>query len=373
MSISTGKIVGAVLFAGAVAAIMFWPEARVGATADDSVRPVRSVVIEKGVKFPDLYLTGKVKAVSDRTLCFKQSGRIKRIAVTAGQRIKKGDKLAWLDPLDFENVLADAEAAASRDRLTCRRKQEAAKKNAISQEEVSQAEAQLKQSEAKLALAQRALEDTVLYAPFDGTVAEVPATELDMVTTASKIVLVHDLSKIKIDVTVPEALVIVSQKIRPTIGTNEACMVANAYFDSVPGRLFPVEFVEYVANADAKTQTYIATYVMDAPEDLKILPGMSATLLVRGGDYRFDSKEMSDAISLPESAVAAAPDGSFEVWVLEASVEKGVFVARRRTVEIACRNRGAVTVLKGVVPGERIATAGVSQLTEGRKVRLLAE
>ena len=93
MKISIGKIIGAALFAGAVAAIESWPEAKVEAKPDDSVRPVRSVVAEKGTRLPDLYFTGKVKADSDRTLCFKQSGRIQRIPVAAGQEIKKGDKL----------------------------------------------------------------------------------------------------------------------------------------------------------------------------------------------------------------------------------------------------------------------------------------
>ena len=76
MKISSGKIIGAVLFAGAVAAVEFWPEAKVEAKPDDSVRPVRSVVAEKGTRLPDLYFTGKVKADADRTLCFKQPGRI---------------------------------------------------------------------------------------------------------------------------------------------------------------------------------------------------------------------------------------------------------------------------------------------------------
>ena len=373
MGNNLGKLIGAVLFVGAVLAIKFWPDARVEAPPDDAIRPVRSVVAELGSRMPDLYFTGRVKADADRTLAFKQSGRIQRIPVTAGQRIKRGDRLAWLDPADFEKDLAKAEAAATRDRQTCARKREAAKKNAISQEELSQAEAQLQLSEAQLALAKRALEDTVLLAPFDGTVAEVPATELDMVTPATKIVLVHDLSRIKIDVILPETLVIAARKIKPAGGGTEICTVAEVYFDSIPERRFPVKFVEYVSNADSKTQTYIATYVMDAPEDLLILPGMSATLYIRGDAYRLESKGLENAIALPESAVAVAPDGTSEVWALEPSAEKDVFVARRRTVELAERNGGFVTVLKGVRPGERIATAGVSHLTEGRKVRLLAK
>ena len=367
------KVLGAVLFAGAVLAIAFWPKAKVEVPLDDAIRPIRSVVAEAGTRMPDLYFAGKAKADSDRTLAFKQSGRIQRIPVSAGQQVKKGDKLAWLDPLDFEKDLAKAEAAATRDRQTCERKREAAKKNAISREELSQAEAQLQLSEAQLALAKRALEDTVLIAPFDGTVSEVPATELDMVTPATKIVLVHDLSRIKIDVILPETMIIAARKIKAKKSAGDVCDVAQVYFDSVPGRFFPVKFVEYVSNADSKTQTYIATYVMDAPKDLMILPGMSATLFIKGDSYRLESEGLENAITLPESALAVASDGSHEVWVLEPTADNGVFVVRHRTVELGVRSGGIVTVLNGVKPGERIATAGVSHLTEGRKVRLLAK
>ena len=368
-----GKIIGGTVLVAATVVIWVWPESKVQAPPDDSIRPVRSVVVKSGTRMPDLYLTGKIKADADRTLAFKLSGRIQRIPVVAGQTVKKGDKLAWLDPLDFEKDLAKAEAAATRDRQTCERKREAAKKNAISKEELSQAEAQLQLSEAQLALAKRALEDTVLLAPFDGTVAEVPATELDMVTPASRIVLVHDLSKIKIDVVFPETLAILAKKIK-TIGDEDGvCSVATAMFDAMPDRKFPVKFVEYVSNADTKTQTYLATYVMDAPEDLMLLPGMSATLFIDGRNYQVESKSIADAVQLPESAVAVAADGVHFVWTLEPSADRGVFVAQRRTIEVASRNNGSVTVLKGIKPGERVATAGVSQLTEGRKVRLLAE
>ena len=371
MKAGLNKIVGAALFAGATAAIWLWPEHDVTAESDNSIRPVRSVVVKSGTRQPDLYLTGKVKAGDDRTLCFKQSGRIQRIPVAAGQRLKKGDKLAWLDPLDFENDLAKAEAAENRDRLTCARKREAAKRNAISAEELSQAEAQLRQSEAQLALAKRALEDTVLYMPFDGTVAEVPATELDMVTPATKVVLVHDLSRVKIDVVFPETLAIVSKKIRAADDKSSVCAVATASFDSVPGRNFPVKFVEYVSNADRATQTFLATYVMDAPADLMIMPGMSATLFISGDNYRYESDAVSEAIMLQESAAGVAEDGSHFVWVLEKTPDAGVFEAKRRKIEVCCRQGGLLTVTGGLKPGERVATAGVSMLTEGRRVRLL--
>lgn len=367
-----GKGLGVILFVGAVAAIWLWPEASVDMSADDTIRPVRSVVVEAGRKMPDIYLAGKIKATKDRTLKFKQSGRLQGLPVAAGKVIKKGEKLAWLDPLDFEKDLAKAQAAEKRDRLTFERKSEAAKKNAISKEEVSRAEADLHQSEAQLAVARRALEDTVLLAPFDGTVAEVPATELDMVSPVTPIVLVHDLSRVKIDVVFPEVLAINAKKFAAK-NDSSICHIARASFDSVPGRQFPVKFVEYVSNADARTQTYLATYEMDTPSDLMLMPGMSATLFISGDSYQLTDEDQSKVISLPESAVGVNSDGSHFVWVLEPSNDKAIYLARHRVVKLCCRHNGVVVIDSGVVSGERVATAGVMELTEGRKVRLLAE
>lgn len=371
MKNALGKTIGGILFVGATAAIWLWPRHRVEMPADTSVRPVRSMLVTEGFRQPDLHFAGRVKANKDRTLCFKQAGRLQRIPVSAGRPVKKGDKLAWLDPLDFENDLAKAEAAEKRDRLTCMRKREAAKKKAISEEEVSQAEAQLKQSEAQLALARRALEETVLLAPFDGTIAEVPATELDMVSPNVPIVLVHDLSKIKVDAVIPETIAILQRRMRATGGTNCVCSVATISLDSVPGRSFPARFVEYVSNADTKTQTYVATYEMDAPADLMVMPGMSATLFVSGKDYTYESDVAARSVSVPEAALGVADDGSHFVWVLEESAERGVWAARRRKVAVLSRANGFVALQDGVRAGERVATAGVAELTEGRRVRLL--
>jgi len=373
MKLNFGKIVGAVLFAGATAAMLLWPKAEVRVEPDVSIRPVRSVVVQAGMRLPDIRLPGRIKAAADRTMCFKVQGRIQRIPVFAGQSVKKGDKLAWLDPLDYEKDLAKAVAAEKRDRLTYERKREAGARKAISQEEVSQAETQLRQSEAQLAIARRAVEDTVLLAPFDGTVAEVPAKELEVVQSTTPVVLVHDLSKVKVDVVVPENLAILQKRIRSADATNSICSAARVSFDSAPGRSYPVRFVEYVSNADRQTQTYVATYEMDAPPDLMLLPGMSATLFIGGESYRYESDESRDAVIVPESALGVADDASAFVWLLEATDAADVYAVRRQQVTLSHRSNGQVTVLTGLRPGVRIATAGVMQLTEGRRVRLLTK
>lgn len=362
-----GKMAGCVMIVGVTAAIFFWPEAKAPEAAPEPVRPVRSAVVRASARMPDLTFAGIVQASASRTLVFKQTGRVQGIAVSKGQAVKKGEKLAWLDPLDFQNALAQAEAAEKRDRLTFDRKSDALKKKAISQEEVSQAEAQLKQSEAALELAKRALDETVLYAPFAGTIAEVPATELDMVGAANPIVKIQDTSFVNIDVSVAEKYILRREQFVDV----EADDGRTVSFDSLPGRSFPVTFKEFQASADENTQTFVATYTMKAPKDLLLLPGMSATLTISGASYAQKGKGAAEGLTIvPESAVGVTSDGAHVVWLLEETAEKDVYAVRRQDVSLV-RRTDEGTVVSGLKPDQRVATAGVSLLTDGRKVTIL--
>ena len=364
-----GKIVGGGLIVGATAAIWFWPESEKAQTEPEPVRPIRSEVVAASDRMPDLKFVGTVKATESRTLAFKQAGRIERIPVSKGQKLKKGDKLAWLDPQDFRNRLTLAEAAVQRDRLSFQRKSEAAKKRAISSEELSQAESQLKQSEATYELAKRALEETVLVAPFDCVVADIPATELDMTSANGPAVVIQDLSKIKIDVIFPETVIIMARKLQPKANGDYLPVVVT--FESCPGRKFDAKFLEYTSTADAKTQTYVGTYIMDPPKDLLLLQGMTATVTFKGETYRLDEADReTDRKTVPESAVAVDTDGGNFVWKMVETAEKGVFEVRKTKVKVGHNVGDRVFVTDGVVVGDRVATAGVSILTEGRKVRL---
>ena len=367
-----GKLVGGVLLVAGTAAVWMWPEAMPPPAEEEPVRPVRSVVLGAGRRMPDLSFSGKIKATESRVLMFKQSGRILSIPVSKAQHVKKGDRLAWLDAHDFENSLAQAEAAEKRDRLSFERKRDAARKNSISQEELSQAEAQLRQSEAQLALAKRALEETVLCAPFDGVVADIQASELDMAGPSTPILTFQDMSKVKVDVALPETLVIVANRIRSKCGSSNECEGVTITMDSAPGRSMPATFVEYVATADAKTQTYVATYVMDYPEGLLLLPGMSATLHVSGESFYFEGMP-SDAIPVPEGAVGVDGQGGHFVWKLVPSGDAGTFAVTRQAIEVSAGKGGTLVATKGLAAGDRIATAGVAVLSEGRKVSLIRE
>ena len=370
---SIGKIAGMVMFAGATAAIWMWPGVKPPAAPAEVVRPVRSCVVKGDSVMPELRFAGQVKATESRTLRFKQAGRIERIPVSKGQNVKRGDRLAWLFSDDFRNRVEETTAAAERDRLSYRRISDAAKKNAVSKEELSRAEAQLRQSDANLELAKRAYDETALIAPFDGVIADIPATELDMVSSADPVVVLQDLSKIKIDAVIPETIAILQRKIRHADASGTDRCDTTVTFDSFPGRVFDATFVECTVVADKATQTFTATYVMDPVDDLLLLPGMSATVVIPAGTYRFETESGSVSVDIPESAVGVDGKGGYFAWRLDPDGEAGVYVAHRVGLEGCLLKGSRMSVGSGIREGDRIATAGVAVLTEGRRVTLLNE
>jgi len=377
---SLGKVVGGALLIAGTAAIWMWPKAKTPEAEAEPLRPVRSALVKDATTMPDLKFSGIVKAGDDRKLAFKQSGRIEKIPAKKGAMVKKGEKLAWLVPDDFKNRLAEAEAAAKRDRLTHERMSQAVKRNAISKEELSKAEANLKRSEAQLKLAQTALDETVLYAPFDSLVADVPPSSLDMVGPSTTVVVLLDLSSIKINAAVPESVVIQ----QPRFKCREDGPGISVTFDSAQGKSYPVEFVEYKATAEAKNQTFTATYKLPAPEGLVLLPGMSATILIPGGSY-MQADGAKKAVEVPESAVGVDANGSYFVWVLTpetpqtsqtsqtSQTPQTTYTSHKRKLGKCEHVAGMVHVASGLAAGERVATAGVTVLSEGRRVTLMKD
>src|SRR5262249_43325410 len=138
----------------------------------------------------------------------------------------------------------------------------------------------------------------------------------------------------------------------------------DAEFSGAPGLQFPVQVREVAQAADPTTQTFRVRAAMKAPADVRLLPGMSATVTFT---YRRASI-LGNRILVPISAVYKDAAGEQIVWVLGS--EQGV---SRRPVKLGEATGGRIEIVEGLQPGDRIAVAGVTQLREGMKVRDLGD
>lgn len=358
---AAGRWIGGALLAAGVAAVFFFKVKPEEEPADTTVRPIQSLVVGAAAAAPKLYFPGTVEADSEVDLSFEVGGRLIEFPVRRGLVVEEGEVLGRLDPRNFKNQVKNAEADLERARSSYERIQKALKVNAVSQEEFSQARAAVEKAEAQLAIQRKALDDTKLEARFRGVVSDTFADNYDTVSPGQPVLKLQDVSRLTIAVSVPEGYV--------QLATPDKLGAAtfSVRFDSLPDRLFPVHMKEFVTTADPVTQTYRATFAMEKPEDVFLLPGMSGTVVVE----RAKPETGGGAPTVPSDVVGFASDGAAFVWVLEAQ-DGGVYAVRRQGVELGRRNGAEVEVVAGLAPGARIAAAGVAILTEGRRVRLLA-
>ncbi|MBW2066908.1 MAG: efflux RND transporter periplasmic adaptor subunit [Deltaproteobacteria bacterium] len=225
-------------------------------------------------------------------------------------------------------------------------------------EAVDKARAEIEALQATLDAAKLQLSYTYLRAPFSGVIAKRHVENYQEVRRKRPIVTLDDLSHLELLVDVPESVMV-------PIKTGSVSPVAE--FASAPGKKYPLTIKEYSTRADRKTQTYRIVLTMPAPEDMRILPGMTATVT---GEAPGVQREEGDLIVVPAIAVFSDESGKPHVWV----VDRDTMTVHKREVKTGdLTGTDSIQILSGLKAGETIAITGVSRLREGMKVRDLSQ
>ena len=357
-----GKVAGGVLLVLAVLVLLLYRARPAEQTADDLVRPIKSMVVGTYTNRPILHFPGAVEPDREVDLAFEVGGRIIDLPVRRGMLVEEGDVLAKLDPTNFENQLRNVEAELELARSTLARIERALEVNAVSQDEYARASAAVQKAEAQRVIHQKALEDTVLKARFDARVSETFVNAFDNVNPGRPVLKLQDTRQLALAVSVPETYV---QWAQPDFLAEAPFLVT---FDALPGVEYRATVREYATIADPVTRTFRVRLQFEHDHDFVLLPGMTGSVRIDGPALAY-----TDAPTLvPSDAVGFVSDGRAFVWVLEATAESGVYAARQHVVQLGRRSGEAIEA-DGIADGTRIATAGVATLTEGRRVRLLGE
>ena len=367
-----GRTIGILLLAAAVLAILFYRNKPEETPPDTSVRPLKTLVVGGTVRLPVLRFPGTLDADTGVDLSFEVGGRIVDFPVVRGRQVKKGDILAKLDDSDYKNQVKDAQAQLDLAESTLSRTKKALEINAVSQEDYSKAKASRDAAKAQLAIAKKSLDDTVLRAKFSGTVSETYVDNYDTINSGTRILKLQDMSVLNLDVQIPETYLMRARRAdeRPD---SIRCHVE---FDTLPGRSFPVELKEYSTTADPVTQTFRATYSLPnrEQEGIILLPGMTGTLTVEITGEDTAAATPDGLLQIPSDAVGNDSDGTFYVWLLAPAADAdGVWTVTKRTVTVGDRTGDQINITEGLSAGDRIAAAGITILTEGRRVTLYSE
>jgi len=325
------------------------------------VRPVKTAIVGGGAAVTR-NLPGTVQAAQQVELSFRVGGPLIEFPVNEGQKVAKGQLLARIDPRDYRIAQNKAKAEYVNAQADFDRYQKLYEKEAVPLSDLDLRRSKRDITNAQLEDAKANLNDTYLRAPFSGEIGDKHVENRQDVRAKQPVLSLHDVSGFEIVMDVPEA--------GRALFNPQSVNRAVATFEFAPGREFPVSLKEFSASADARTGTYRATVTLEKPKGVNIQPGMTATITVAGDiiEQKKPAQEASSQFVIPAAAVFAGDDGKQYVWV----VDQNDMTLGQRLVEVGeVTGTGSIRVSSGLSAGEMIATAGVTQLREGMKIRPL--
>ena len=318
---------------------------------DTNNRPVKLISLsgtatESSARFPAIINAGEIAELS-----FLVGGNIESLLVTDAQTVARGEVIARLGARDFNSSLASAKASFVNAEEEFQRAVRLAEQDAIAQNVLKQRETQRDVAKAQLESAEKALADSVLHAPFSGVVANVAVREQQTIAAGTTVATVIDLTTLEATINLP-ASVIAQVPAREDRG-------ALVLLEAADGLEIPATYSEADLVADATSQTYAVTFTFAAPEEMLVLPGMNATVVL---NYT-GAQGSGGTVAVPLAAVQSDGGGQY-VWV----VNQESMTVSRRGIEVKPGIGESVVVTAGLSLSDQIVGAGGAYLTDGVKV-----
>ena len=348
---------------------------------------VKTEVVVAGGQMSDQTYVGIVEENEATAVSFTGMGVVKRVLVSEGQAVGRGQLLAVMDDTQARNVLTGAEAQMAQAEDALKRYGMLHDAGSLPEAQWVEIQSKVAQARSQLAVARKNLADCRLVAPVSGIIGrqQVKAGETAMPSQA--IVTIMDVSRVKVRASVPEA------EMNAITPHTPSMIIVEAAGKKVSGGR-----IEKGVVADAMTHTYDIR--INVPNgDRKLLPGMVAQVrmrtqkaatpkptpaLPRGGSLETPSDGGTTSITpdtkanqsplpsggegggfyLPITSVQRRPDGSLFVWTVDNQKK-----AHRTAVTVGATQGNRISILSGITASQRVVTEGYQKLSEGTEVK----
>jgi multidrug efflux system membrane fusion protein len=344
-------------------------------TADEAMtRPTRRPAVPVGVATAarqnmPIYLSGlgTVQALVTVAIHSQVDGNLQQVLFTEGQRVKKGDVLAKIDPRLFQAALDQAKAKRAQDEAMLvaaekdlvRFKALVAKNFETEQNvdlqvaKVDQLKAAIEADAAAIESAQTQLDYTTITAPNDGRmgVRLVDAGNIVRASDAAPIATLVQMQPATVLFTLPQRSL---DDVRRAAGRGE---VEVTVFDQDNERALSTGKLLMVDNLiDPASSTYRLKAIIPNADD-RLWPGdfVNARLLL---------ETRISVVAIPSAAIQTGPEGLY-AWVVESDN-----TATARPVEIGPSTDGLTIVNSGVQEGDRVVVDGQYKLEQHSPVTI---
>ncbi len=305
---------------------------------------VNVVVVQPQTLQDNIFSSGTILANEEVELRSEINGKVEKIYFNEGAKVRRGDLLLKINDAELQAQLLRssyrkklAEDREYRQRILLQ-------KEGISQQDYDVALNELKTYEAELALINAQIEKTEIRAPFSGIIGLRYVSEGSYISPATPIARLQDISRVKIEFSIPERhinRINTGERITFTVeGSNK----------SFEGRVYAVE-----PKIDPSTRT-LKMRALCSNTGEEILPGAFASV-------HLTLKEYNDALLVPTESLIPELGGQ-KVFIVKDG--KAVPV----NVETGTRTDKDVMITSGLQPGDSVLTTGLLQVRPGMPLRI---
>jgi membrane fusion protein (multidrug efflux system) len=302
--------------------------------------------------------TGELLAVHHAEIAAEVGGRITEILVDDGGSVERDGKVLTIDPerralsRDSARARVDEARASLREQdRAFARVSELRGRKVSSQTKVDQAETELALARSRLAaavaelgVAERALNDATVRAPFSGRIARRFVSRGEFVSVGDKLIELVSLDPIEVEFHLTEA-----DSSRAARGQGVAIRVA-----PYPDEVFGGQVTVVAPTIDPESRTLRLKARVDN-SDGRLRPGLFARI-----DLGVATRDQ--VAMIPEEAILQRADGAV---VFRSVADERV---ERVVIETGAHHEGLVEVVKGLRSGDQIVTRGQFRLTDGQRV-----
>lgn len=287
-------------------------------------------------------------------MAFRVPGPLVQLNAKEGMFVKKGDLLAEIDPRDFEVNLESAKTNWLHAKQDAKRYQELYEKKSVPESTKEKVDVAAAVAESNFNKAKNALNDTKLFAPFDGYVQTKMVENFEKIGAGYPILTLLDVSVLEVIAGVPESIASHSEDFK-----SFTCTVKNG-----KTRVIAAKLKEISKKTAGNNQVYPIKVYLNKGEAKNLRPGMNASL-----NIEISETNTEDGYELPVASVVNYKGKSI-VWVYN---EKQKLVNQREVEIVRLLANDKVLVRKGIRKGEQIVVAGAAFLIDKQAVKLLIE
>ena len=324
---------------------------KIGAESGQAPRPenvltvsVQQVALESFKHF--IQVQGSVESDNNILVAPQSSGLVKKIHVSAGDRVARGQILVELDGSILESSIAEVESGLALATTVFERQKRLWDKNIGSEIEFLQAKNNKESLEKRLDTLQEQYNLTKVHAPIAGIVDVVLLKEGEMAMAGMGAARVVQLSNLKIEVDLSENYIASIKKRDPV---NVSIPVIGKELE------LKVNAVSQVIDPDNRT-FQIEIKIPRTAQGIK--PNMLAVLTIN--DYT-----NPEALAVPINLIQETETAKF---LFVAEKLNGDWIARKRTVVMGQVQDNRAEILSGLENGEWVVTLGFQNLADGQKL-----